>query len=417
MQINDLSHKEENGYQVLSASVIWEDNDWSEQQVFFRYRVDKSYIVSDNYHPFLLAVLIPALRYGERRIKINGSICPWFRDNLYTLMAYYINWYWYKFARKREDKRLIEIEAVLQKKGYQKPARTAAFFSAGVDSLYTVRRNQLNVPKEHAGSIKDLIFVHGFDIGVIPERGAEEEFFDYIIQGLQEFIEKTGLNLIPTFTNLRSLTHKADLFSSNQVWLDEYMGPAMAAVAHGLSGRLSDVLISSSYEIPKLHPFSSHPMIEPHLSSYDLRVHHDGERLNRVERVKLIAEWPLALSTLRVCFDGETGQLNCGKCPKCIRTKLELMCAGKLQEAHTLPGGEPSAQTIKDGLHLANQTISFASTLKASLKEIGRADLAKAITYKEWQYYLSQVANWKKMFSIVDKVVLKGWLRRKFIGP
>lgn len=208
---------------------------------------------------------------------------------------------------------LLKSKLCYRKRDIKNQPEQPLFFSAGVDLLYTVRRNQLNVPKEHAGSIKDLIFVHGFDIGVIPERGSEEEFFDYIIQGLQELIEKTGLNLIPTFTNLRSLTHKADLFSSNQVWLDEYMGPAMAAVAHGLSGRLSDVLISSSYEIPKLHPFSSHPMIEPHLSSYDLRVHHDGERLNRVERVKLIAEWPLALSTLRVCFDGETGQLNCGK--------------------------------------------------------------------------------------------------------
>lgn len=407
MRIDGLTYKEDHGYHTLSASVSWEDVDRPAQQVYFRYHTDKSYILAENYHPFVLATVIPALRYGERRIRIEGSICPWLKDNLNTFMAYMTNWYWYKYARKPNDARLVTIEASGCRKETSKPPRTGAFFSAGVDSFYTLRRNQLHVPSDHAGSIKDLIFVHGFDIGVFPARGGEEDFFRYVVDGLQDFLKETGLNLIPAFTNLRTLAPNLD------IWLDEYMGSAMAAVAQGLSGRLSDVLISSSYEIPKLHPFSSHPIIEPRLSAYDLRIHHDGERLSRVERVKLIAQWPAALAALRVCFDGKSGHLNCGICPKCIRTKLELLCAGKLQDAQTFPKGELTAQTIRQGLDLESHTISFISTLKKALQEIGRADLAQALTYKEWQYYFSRILNWKEVLTSFDRIVLNGALKRK----
>ena len=408
MEIRGLSQYEENGYQVLSASISWEENDRPTQEIYFRYAADSSYFIPENYHPFLLTAVIPALRYGERRIRIDGTICPWLKDNLRSFMAYMTHWFWYKYGRKKDDARLVTIEAASSQTAYQPPARTASFFSGGVDSLYTLRRNQLHVPRDHAGSIKDIIFVHGFDIGVHPARGKEEDLFQYVIQELQEFLKETQLNLIPAFTNLRCLASNLDC------WLDEYMASAMAAVAHGLSGKLSDVFISSSYEIPKLHPFASHPMIEPRLSSYNLRVHHDGERLSRVERVKMIADWPLALATLRVCFEGKDGEMNCGLCPKCIRTKLELLCAGRLQDAKTLPGGEPSPEQVRAGLDVESQTIAFVSTLKDALKAIGRADLARAVTYKEWEYYLSQVTNVRELVTRFDKIFLGGRVKRKF---
>lgn len=408
MQISELSQHEDGDYQVISALISWEDNDRPDRQIYFRYMAEKSYFIPDNYHPFVVAAIIPALRYGERRIRVDGSVCPWLKDNLNSFMAYMTNWFWYKYGRKRDDTRLVKIEAVADRVDHRKPTRTASFFSGGVDSLYTIRRNQLNLPRERSGSIKDVIFVHGFDIGVFPAaRGTEEDYFEYVIQGLQDFLREAGLNLIPAYTNLRTLS--PNLYC----WLDEYMGSGMAAVAHGLAGGLSDVLISSSYEIPKLHPFASHPMIEPRLSSYNLRIHHDGERLSRVERVKLIANWPSALASLRVCFQGKDGQLNCGSCPKCLRTKLELMCAGKLQDACTLPGEEPTARTILAGLDIESQTISFVSTLKNALKDIGRRDLARALTYKEWEYYLSQATNWKELVTKFDKIVLSGALKRK----
>ena len=408
MKIFGLSHEQEDEYQVLSASISWEESDRATQRIHFRYGADKSYFISENYHPFLLATVIPAIRRRERRIHIDGAICPWLKDNLLSFMSYMTNWYWYKYDVDKDDAPLVAIEAGSRQPESRKPANTGAFFSGGVDSLYTLRRNRLNIPRGHPGSINDVIFVHGFDMGTRPKRGTEEDYFNYVIDELRDLLDETDLNLIPVFTNLRQLDPYTDC------WLDEYMGSAMAAVAHGLSGRLTDVLVSSSYEIPKLHPFASHPVIEPRLSSYELRVHHDGERLSRVERVKMVSQWPTALASLRVCFFGDKTQLNCGKCPKCLRTKLELLCAGKLHEASTLPGGEPTASIIRAGLHLQSDTVQFMSTLRRALQEIGRSDLARAVKFKEWEYCLTYAANWRNLFKSLDRVIFRGLFKRMF---
>ena len=134
MIISGFSHAQKGEYQVLSASFRWEDCERPTQEIFFRYGADSSYFISENYHPFLLAAVIPALRYGERRIQIEGAVCPWLKDNLNSFMAYMTNWFWYKYARKKNDPRLVTIEAASLKTAYQAPARTASFFSGGVDS-------------------------------------------------------------------------------------------------------------------------------------------------------------------------------------------------------------------------------------------------------------------------------------------
>ncbi len=407
MKIFGFTQEQAGQYRTLSASICWEDSDRPSQEIYFRYGASDAYFLDENYHPFLIAAIIPALRRGERRIHIDGAICPWLKDNLESFMAYMAHWYWYKYDRPINDQPLVSIEAEVCLQQQRPEKRTGAFFSGGVDSLYSLRRNRLNIPLDHPGSVRDAIFVHGFDMGTRPKRGTEDEYFDYVIESMKSFVDEAQLNLIPVFTNLRTLDPYTDC------WLDEYMGSAMAAVAHGLSGKLSDVFVASSYEIPKLHPFASHPVLEPRLSSFGLRMHHDGERLSRVERVKLIADWPLALASLRVCFFGKEGQLNCGECPKCIRTKLELLCVGKLREACTMPGKEPSESMVRKGLRLQPDTIQFMSSLIHALKDIGRGDLVRAVRYTQWKYYFSRLMSWKDVVKAIDRIVLKGMLKRK----
>ncbi len=55
---------------------------------------------------------------------------------------------------------------------------------------------------------------------------------------------------------------------------------------------------------------------------------HDGAEARRVEKVRKIAECESALANLRVCFDDMN--VNCGKCPKCLRTMISLKLLGVL---------------------------------------------------------------------------------------
>ena len=324
MRIFDLHTSVEADAHVLSATVAWEDNDREDVEVFFRvYR--KGYINTSDYNAFLVACVPPALHYGEQRIQVDGPVCPWLVDNLTTMMAYYNHWYWYDQGRQLGDTVLIEPKEYTSAKPSREP-RVGAFFSGGVDALYTLRKNQLTIPVGHPGRIRDIIFLHGFDVfGNRPKRGPELEAFEYFVKECEPVAQETHVNIIPVWTNLRRLGIR-----DNGFFVRECYGATLGAVAHALSGRLTDVCIASGDHISDLRPGGSTPMTDPRLCSFDLRVHHDAERVKRIDKVKALGDWQLGLEHLRVCFLGGPGTLNCGECEKCLRTKLALLCADRL---------------------------------------------------------------------------------------
>jgi hypothetical protein len=55
---------------------------------------------------------------------------------------------------------------------------------------------------------------------------------------------------------------------------------------------------------------------------------HDGGRFSRLEKVRDLASWPTAIAALRVCPTRLEDGANCGRCEKCLRTRLELLAAG-----------------------------------------------------------------------------------------
>lgn len=54
-----------------------------------------------------------------------------------------------------------------------------------------------------------------------------------------------------------------------------------------------------------------------------------GMEVNRIEKVREIADWDYAQKHLQVCL--RDNDVNCGACSKCIRTMSELYALGKLQ--------------------------------------------------------------------------------------
>jgi hypothetical protein len=406
MRIHNYSHRKLGDEHLLTASVVWEDCDRATDEIFFRYRAPEDYLLPDNLHPFLVAAIVPALRRRERRIRVEGSVCPWLRDHLATFMMYLTHWHWYKYGLERTDRRFPAIEAEDRPYRRLSSPRTGCFFSGGVDSLWTIRRNRTTLPLDHPASIRDAIFVYGFDLGFRPRHGADEEYFDFLVRSVKAVADDARLRLIPAFTNIRTMDPSADC------WLDEYMGSAMASVAHGLAGRLSDVLIASSYDIAKLHPFGSHPLLEPHLGSYGLRVHHDGERSSRIEKLRAIADWPAALGSLRVCLAGEGKTLNCGHCSKCVRTKLELLCIGRLSDARTLAGDVPDPSMVRSRLGVGVETLDYLDEIIAGLRRAGRKDLAAAVRCRKWTYLMRRASDLKGLTKAVDKSVLNGQLGR-----
>ncbi|MBE9167393.1 hypothetical protein IQ238_07585 [Pleurocapsales cyanobacterium LEGE 06147] len=153
MKIENLRTENHSNRTRVVATVIWEDCDRSNQDLYFETTTEFAGDISCNPNAFLTACVLPAMRYGERRIAIDAPICPELKDGITTVVHYLAQWY----GGKRQ---LIPIEALLQSRVSSVPKpRAGCLFSGGIDSLAMVRNNRLNFPSEHPRSFKDGILV------------------------------------------------------------------------------------------------------------------------------------------------------------------------------------------------------------------------------------------------------------------
>ncbi len=130
--IRNILYRADSTYATLSAEVASEKLPCPEFLLWYRFPLeygDKLY-VSGN--PFLAAMLMPAMETGED-IHLEGKVSAKLFSGMQTLSLILKKWY--------PELHLISIHV----DGFSIPAkgtRTAAFFSGGVDSFYTVLKNK-----------------------------------------------------------------------------------------------------------------------------------------------------------------------------------------------------------------------------------------------------------------------------------
>ncbi len=176
------------------------------------------------------------------------------------------------------------------------------FFSGGVDSFYSLVNNP---------DIRVITFVVGFDIR-LPNRAAWEA----MIASYRILAQERGVRLVTVFTNLRQ--HRA----LGHIKWARYHGAALAAIGHLLHEQAQRWLISSSYFQGNLMPWGSHPDLDWRWGSRTLAFTHFGVERWRAEKLADMRDEPIVHRHLRVCFSDPTASGNCGRCEKCIRTRL-----------------------------------------------------------------------------------------------
>ncbi len=411
MKIENLRSEQRNNRVRVAATVIWEDCDRPDQELYFETDEEFAQELSCNPHAFLVACLMPAMRHGEERVFIDAEICPELRDGLNTTMCWMRHWY-DRYGPGYKPPR-IEASTQHQVGSLTKPPRAGFLFSGGIDSLATLRANRLNFPLEHPGSIKDGLLVYGLEVH-------EPKKFEHVVNSVSVLAEDAGVTIIPAYTNIRSLGPDDNRDFWLYFWLNEFMGAAFSAIAHAFSKRLSVVSINSCHDIPNLMPYGSHPLINPNYSSSDFRIRHEGIVLSRLAKTKLVSGWDVALQHLRVCNKIEhyqPGMLNCGKCEKCVRTMLALLASGVLEKATAFPNREVTEELVNSAVRLSPSTYAMYEELLVPLKEKGRHDLARAI---ERKMAMCNEPEWKKEWrkrvvrpiSEFDRLYLNGSIRR-----
>jgi hypothetical protein len=223
-------------------------------------------------------------------------------------------------------RRLTRIEVSAQATVRPRQASSsAAFFSCGVDSFYTLLRNVRRYPPGDSRFIQELVLVHGFDIP-LADRG----LFEQVAHHAQNAAHHFGRHLMTVETNVRDATRIVD-------WGHYGHGAALASVGLALGRLVQTVFIPSTSAFVELRPWGSHPALDPFWSTEQVEFVHDGGEARRHEKIRVIASSTAALQALRVCWETRAGAYNCGRCEKCLRTMIELQMCGALERAAEFP--------------------------------------------------------------------------------
>ncbi len=355
----------------LTTRVSWEDGDQPEREVYIETEKSFGADLSLNPDAFLVGCLIPAMYFGEKRIILEGAICPYLKEGLETVMAMMQMW---------SDGRLKPLDIDAPVRSLMKPDhrkdRAAMVLSGGIDSLATLRLNRRHYPEGHPGAIRDGLIIHGFDIGGVVERGMKYDVFDRAKRAMAVVAEDAGISLIPVYTNIRHLCDDRSL------WLDYFFGAVLVAVGHAFSSRINLLYLASSYDLTNLVPCGSHPLLDPEYASYRLRIRHSHVALSRMAKLEIVSEWDTAFQNFRVCLANVPDRLNCGKCEKCVRTMLGLEGLGVLDKTQAFVENVVTADMLSPFKITIRHRPPFYRELLGFLQARGRDDLVNTIKRK-----------------------------------
>jgi hypothetical protein len=320
MFIGNLTTAATDEARITSATVEWEDRSYAKQDLFFEIQDGGIFDNGESEGPcadaFLAACFPLAAVHGEARVRIDGQPCPMLVEGLRTAYAWWASWGGMPDAAPQ-----IETSPRLCSRPARGPRRAVACLSGGVDGLHLLMRNRRIYRRDDPAYIREAVFIHGFDIGK-RARDPENERFRMALRRLEPVAAEIGLRLVPCRTNLRHLPSQPDF------WTYRHNGAALAAVGHAATLGPASLFIGSTYPVADPVPMGSHPAVDGLFSSQRLTVIHDGSRFSRLEKVADLASWPTALRALRVCPANVGDRANCGRCEKCLRTRLELLAVG-----------------------------------------------------------------------------------------
>ena len=372
MIISEIKLLKQEGTIRAEAKIVWENKNISPYNFFIQTEEEYEDVFWADPNAFLIALAFPAWGAGEERILVQDQLCPVLSKNMKGAFRLLKTWFPNDFGPAP----LIEAS-----NGFQalRPFKTGAIslLSAGIDSLSILRSNKLLLPPGHLNSIQATVSVSQQEA---PARNLEE--FNEQTQGRLKAInavaEDLGVLSIRVTTNSWWLNPDGNFFS-----FKSHGAQFLSALAFFSKG-FHKGYIASSFDSAFLHkPWGSHPQLDSYFSSSHFQTEHTGTEMTRIEKVALVADWPVGLQNIRVCQNDSKGRWNCGTCEKCIRTMVVLESLGKLRESESFPENEVSIDLL-NYLETYNmlfdpEQIYLYSLAIPLLEKRGRTDLVEAL--------------------------------------
>ena len=384
MKLSAVSVEPRAGGARLSTRVSWEDVERPPREVWMDLEGIEAELVSARSESFLPACAVVAMRDGERRIAVEGPVCPRLRDGLRVAAAILREWHGPPHGE-------VEIEAsegILAPRPAPVPRETL-LFTGGVSSLHTLWRNRRAVPADHPSSYRDLLWVEGLSSPTTASRAIRE--------ALGSTAAAADRRLIIGSTNLRTLAPDT-LF-----YYREFFGALLSGFGHALSGFITALTFSSAWDLEFGVRVASHPLLDPAFESAALSVRHEDAEVPRLEKMKAMRSWKEAWANVAVCDFPPPGEVNCGRCEKCFRVRLQMEVVGLAGAARTLPAEPVAAEEIAS-LSFDFLIDYFWEPLVVPLRELGRSEAADALC--------ERIAEARRRQEWINGESFRGRLRR-----
>lgn len=393
MIIDSLRIDKASGLVRILANVAWENSPRAPLTIWIGVPEEFESSLSCNPDAFLTACLLPAMRHGETRIKLDGAVCARLRTNLDHVMRQMQVWYGDGLSCPR-----IEC-GVAEQTRYAPRRESACFMSGGVDSLAMLRENATMFDPQHPGRFRACILVGGMDF-FRGESAILQAGFEKARRATERVAADCGASLIPAWTNLRELEPDGPFY------LRQFHGAVMASIAHALGQGYANFSIASSQDLGHMEPWGTTPWLDSYFGSHQVCIHHEQAWMTRLDKVKLLAGWPVALNEVRVCTKTFHGQYNCGKCEKCMRTMAALEAVGMLDAAASFTTKHIDTAVLRRASLHGEYGAACYRELLPLLRERGRTDLVNAINALLRRYY------WRAPLRALDQRYLGGALTR-----
>ncbi len=327
--------------------------------------------LGESARPFLLAFLLPAMRLGDPLV-VDGPVGPGTIDNLMEWQEAMASWHPGQLTvvpiRAEDDG---TTPAAPRPPGER---RALMAFSGGLDSCFTAVRNapraaQLPGATSHRQTAATAgLMVHGFDIAV-----HESQAFRSAYDRSAAILRALGMAPLWLRTDVRTLEQRFDLSwetAGHGIWL-------VAALAC-LEGAFDQLLVPSTFTYgQQLLPWGSNPLTDPLLGSAATAVWHDGAAHDRLAKARAVAGSEPVLQGLRVCWEGDEHDRNCGRCYKCLTTQACFWLAGVDDPPCFHRPGTPA--DLAGVAFRSPFQLRLAADLRAEAERQGRSDLVAAI--------------------------------------
>ncbi|BDU36505.1 hypothetical protein [Vibrio nigripulchritudo] len=268
---------------------------------------------------YVLAVIMDAMQ-EQREVHVKGEVSRTLLGNIEEFQSAWNKWL-------PELYHIVDIKVDVVNSDPVLPRNQAiCAFSGGVDATFSVWRHHKKLAGYRSQNIRLSALVHGFDIPL-----NDNEAFENAFKRSESTLSDVDIPLVAIKTNYR-------LWS--KVNWEHAFSTALVATLSNMKREADICIVGSSEPYDSLViPWGSSPITDHLLSSSSFAVIHDGASHSRTEKVDEIANWQKGIDNLRVCWQGDLKDRNCGVCEKCLRTKLNFLATGN-GIPKSLPGSD-----------------------------------------------------------------------------